>query len=54
MHSVHLFCTRFCTRFVFECVVLIIRLLSKTRTYEIDDFTVLAYFTPNLDSVKLS
>ena len=55
LHSVYLFCTRwsFFNRFVVECFVRNIRLLLKTRTYEIVDFAVLTYFTLNSDSTKL-
>ena len=33
-----------CNRFVFKCFVPNTRLLLKTRTYKIVDFTVLTYF----------
>ena len=41
----------FCNRFVFECFVSNIRLLLKPPTYQIISFTVLIYFTSNVDSV---
>ena len=50
----------FCYQFVFEHFVFIrvicpkIRLLLKTRTYQVVDFTVLAFFVLILDSFKLS
>ena len=44
----------FCNRFVFECFVPKIRLLLETHTYEVVYFTVLTYFTSDLDSRELS
>ena len=38
----------------FECFVPSIRLLLKTGTYLVTDFTALTYFISNLDSVKFS
>ena len=44
----------FGNRFIFECFIPNIRLPLKMRTYYVVDFTVLTYFTLNLDSVKFS
>ena len=44
----------FFNRFVFEYFVPNIQLHLKTRTYWVVDFTVLKYFTSNLNSAKLS
>ena len=51
--SIRIFCTLL-NRFVFECYVPNIRLISKAPTYQVIDFTVLKYFTLNLDSLKFS
>ena len=46
--------TVFCNQFVFKCFAPNIRLLLKTRTLYVVDFTVLTNFALDLDSVKLS
>ena len=51
-YAVHLYSMIFCNWFIFECFVPNIWLLLKTCTYEVVDFTVLAYFALTLDAAK--